>query len=56
MASTQTSGVGFADVLAVLVIVDLVGEALRAGQISDANGGALIGVATQSTSRNILEV
>ena len=55
VASTQTSGVGFADVLAVLVIVDVVGEALRAGQISEANGGALIEVATQSISRIILE-
>ena len=48
--------VGFAAILAVLVVVDVVEKALRAGLISDARGGVLIGLATQSTSRNILEV
>ena len=56
VASTQSSGSQPFWLFSLLVIVDVVEKALRAGLISDARGGVLIGLATQSTSRNILEV
>ena len=50
------ANLAFAAVLGVLVSVDVVGEALGAGDLADADGVAQIGIASQSTSRNILEV
>ena len=50
------ANLAFAAVLGVLVSVDVVGKALGAGDLADADGVVQIGIASQSTSRNILEV